>query len=209
MKSLTTRKTLQGLLCGVCLSAAAASQAANTALYFRAAPSTNTMPDGRKVIMWGFAQEGSAASVTGVVQVPGPAIKLGPGGNQNLSIHLRNQLPEPVSIVIPGQIAAPGAPQRNADGRARSFTAEAAPGGSATFAWANLAEGTYLYHSGSHPAVQVQMGLYGALTYAQSANRAYQSVNRNLDGQIQPSSARSTRTSMTPWPTAAMGLREP
>ena len=37
--------------------------------------------------------------------------------------------------------------------------------------------GTYLYHSGSHPAVQVQMGLYGALTKLSSAaNRAYPAV---------------------------------
>ena len=36
--------------------------------------------------------------------------------------------------------------------------------GRTTIPLAAIAPGTYLYHSGTHPAVQVQMGLYGALT---------------------------------------------
>jgi len=48
--------------------------------------------------------------------------------------------------------------------RLRSFTHEAAAGGgTADYIWANIKPGTYLYHSGTHPQVQVQMGLYGAV----------------------------------------------
>jgi FtsP/CotA-like multicopper oxidase with cupredoxin domain len=32
-----------------------------------------------------------------------------------------------------------------------------------TYCWSNLRPGTFVYHSGTHPALQVQMGLYGAL----------------------------------------------
>jgi hypothetical protein len=58
--------------------------------------------------------------------------------------------------------------------RVRSFDAEAAPnGGIQTYTWGptpgnltapEVKPGTYLYQSGTQPQVQVQMGLYGALT---------------------------------------------
>ncbi len=92
--------------------------------------------------------------------------------------------PIPTSIFIPG-LASPSfqagatlpgvcpagvsAPVEVAGGgRIRSFTAEVANVQNAaaavgTYCWSNLKSGTYLYQSGTHPAVQVQMGLYGAL----------------------------------------------
>ena len=81
-----------------------------------------------------------------------------------------------MSIVIPGQAlplalgATAPSVARNPDGRIRSFVHEtpAAVGGVAgpavAYIWPAIEPGTYLYHSGSHPAVQVQMGLYGAAT---------------------------------------------
>jgi FtsP/CotA-like multicopper oxidase with cupredoxin domain len=54
---------------------------------------------------------------------------------------------------------------RNLDGRVVSFTHETpAAGGPVSYTWSNMEPGTYLYHSGTHPAAQVQMGLYGAVT---------------------------------------------
>ena len=47
--------------------------------------------------------------------------------------------------------------------RARSFVAEAAAGGSATYTFTNLRPGTYLIESGTYPAIQGPMGLYGVL----------------------------------------------
>ncbi len=47
----------------------------------------------------------------------------------------------------------------------RSFTHEAlVGGGTADYTWSGVKPGTYLYHSGTHPQVQMQMGLYGAVT---------------------------------------------
>jgi hypothetical protein len=50
-------------------------------------------------------------------------------------------------------------------GQARviSFDAETPPGGMHVYAW-SLSNGSHMYHSGTNPQVQVQMGLYGAAT---------------------------------------------
>src|SRR5207244_1227561 len=50
--------------------------------------------------------------------------------------------------------------------RARSFVAEAPAGGSATYTFTNLRPGTYLIESGTYPAIQGPMGLYGVLVVA-------------------------------------------
>jgi FtsP/CotA-like multicopper oxidase with cupredoxin domain len=53
--------------------------------------------------------------------------------------------------------------------RVRSFSHETAggapgaPGAAATYTWNNLKAGTYLILSGTHPSLQVQMGIYGVL----------------------------------------------
>jgi FtsP/CotA-like multicopper oxidase with cupredoxin domain len=137
------------------------------------------------VPMWGYALCGSGSSAppacAGPVRVPGPALTVAPG--EGLIVHLTNTLPEPTSLVISGQVkqeamlpvwfepAAPdttysgGRPAGNTRARVRSFDREAAAGGgTATYTWTTIRPGTYLYSSGTHPQVQVQMGLYGALT---------------------------------------------
>jgi FtsP/CotA-like multicopper oxidase with cupredoxin domain len=137
------------------------------------------------VPMWGYALCGSGSSApptcAGAVTVPGPALTVPPG--QSLIVHLTNTLPQPTSLVIAGQVkqqamlpvwfepAAPattyssGRPSGNTTARVRSFDKEAAGGGgTATYTWATIKPGTYLYSSGTHPQVQVQMGLYGAMT---------------------------------------------
>ncbi len=126
------------------------------------------------ITMWGFTSDtGSCPAPDSPVSWDvGPQLTdtdLVPGvvGN-DLTINLRNCLSEGVSIVIPGQPAT-FSPQTIVDGSGRTritaFTHEAAAnGGSASYTWNNVKDGTYLYQSGSHPAKQVQMGLYGALT---------------------------------------------
>jgi FtsP/CotA-like multicopper oxidase with cupredoxin domain len=127
---------------------------------------TITMPDtGEVVSMWGFAEDDNndlSDGCGGTPQIPGPRITV-PPGDTSLTIHLANELPEAVSVVIPGQVTTM-TPVRNSDGRVRSFTYETAPGGRQDYSWTNLSTGTFVYHSGTHPAVQVQMGLYGAVT---------------------------------------------
>ena len=142
-------------------------------VYLRAGVTTNTMPGGMEIHMWGFSLESGPGVGLNRITSPGPSISV-PIGDPALNIHVFNQLPEPVSIVVPGLAGTVGDVVRHlADNRVRSFTKEAAPGGSQTYSFANVAAGTYLYHSGSHPAVQVQMGLVGALTKLQAAGTAY------------------------------------
>jgi FtsP/CotA-like multicopper oxidase with cupredoxin domain len=132
-----------------------------------------TMPDGVSVTIWGYVQDsaGFGSGCAGEPTLPGPALRVG-AEDPSLTVHLRNLLPEPTSIVIPGQTAAMTpvwtdgtvGPRTSAAQRVRSFTHEAAAnGGEATYAWGEIRPGTYLYHSGTHPQVQVQMGLYGAV----------------------------------------------
>lgn len=125
------------------------------------------------VPMWGF---GLLADPD--VSVPGPALGV-TGPDTSLTINLTNNLPDPVSIVIPGQPAVLN-PVWFTDGqgrsRVRSFTGEILPGATGSYTWTNLKPGTFIYQSGSHPAVQVQMGLYGGLKVDSAAGLAYPGV---------------------------------
>lgn len=140
-----------------------------------------------------------------------PALTANEG--DTLLIHLRNNLPvagtpvyvpppavvapavytEPVSAVIPGQ---PGsfAPTWT-DGttgarvastqRVRSFTRETAQQTSADYTFGPLKAGTYMLQSGTHPAVQVQMGLYGTVTVLPATvGRAYADPSTAFDNQV-------------------------
>ncbi len=65
-------------------------------------------------------------------------------------------------------VSVSGSAPVSVSGRVRSFTSEVANNTTAalavgTYCWTGLKPGTYLYQSGTHPALQVQMGLYGAL----------------------------------------------
>jgi FtsP/CotA-like multicopper oxidase with cupredoxin domain len=125
------------------------------------------MPDGQMVVMWGFAVDSAFEAKDGQIMVPGPMLTV-PADQTSLTIYLDNDLPEPVSVFIPSQIAT-NVPVKFTDDkgreRIRSFTHETEPNNAAPvmYTWNNLRPGTYLYHSGSHVAVQVQMGLYGCL----------------------------------------------
>ncbi|MDE2047007.1 MAG: hypothetical protein KGJ44_01220 [Betaproteobacteria bacterium] len=73
-------------------------------------------------------------------------------------------LPTPQAPTAGGQISVSNPPAAidNTACRMRSFVGETDPGQSRTYTFA-VKPGTYLYQSGTHPQVQVQMGLYGAL----------------------------------------------
>ncbi len=157
-------------------------------MFLVAQPFTQMMPDGTEVPMWGYASATDAScpstTVTSGPSAPGPEITVN-HNDSDLSITLCNELDEPVSVVIPGQampkdtaggtMHAPvlwGAGKFS--GRVRSFTAEAAAGnGSQTYVWEDVKPGTYLYHSGTHQQVQMQMGLFGAVKKDDSPGKAY------------------------------------
>jgi FtsP/CotA-like multicopper oxidase with cupredoxin domain len=173
-------------LCGV-----VASLEASAAEYFiQVQPLSRTMPDGQVVTMWGYAldEDHDFSTLDSPVTVPGPRLEV-PAGDTTLTVHLYNGLTVPTSLVLPGQVTAMsptwvdgGAvyvgqrPAGNVTARVRSLTHETAPGTAGVYSWTGLKPGTWLYQSGTHSAVQVQMGLYGAMVKAAGASEAYPGV---------------------------------
>lgn len=169
---------------GVALTAllTAANQAGAASFDLCTGTTTKTMPDNTVITMWGFGEDTTGTGVCNAT-VPGPQLTV-PAGDNMLTINLRNTLSDPVSIVISGQAlpednAGPKKPVTFTDGQSRlrvhSFTHETTTTG--VYIWNNLKPGTYLYSSGTHPAVQVQMGLYGAVTHDAATGEAYAGIS--------------------------------
>jgi hypothetical protein len=169
LKATLTTATL--VSAGVLLTAGS-SPAATVDVYLRAESSTKTLPGGATVPMWGFVC--ASGSNPNCVPSTSGAPRINAAAGDDLTIHLTNTLPTPVSIVIPGQ-AGGGDPTWTMDAqspprrRVHSLTSETAagttatPGGPEMYTWTSLRPGTYLFHSGTQPSIQVPMGLYGAL----------------------------------------------
>jgi FtsP/CotA-like multicopper oxidase with cupredoxin domain len=180
------KQTFRQLALALAVAAATASPSFAATYGLSAGTATITVA-GQSVPVWGFACTSTTVAATcpslGTVTVPGPVLVVPPG--EDLIINLTNNLPEAVSVIIPGQAlpAVTGGIAQGAitdtQGRQRltSFTAQAAAsGGTATFTWISPNPGSYLYQSGSHVTQQVQMGLYGALTKDAAAGQAYPGV---------------------------------
>ena len=112
-------------------------------------------PDGNSVFMWSYAN--GDAPDNGAFQSPGPVLCANQG--ETVVVTLANALPQATSVVFPGQDAAVTA----TGGAPGLLTQEAAPGGTVSYSFTAGSPGTYLYESGSDPAKQIEMGLYGAL----------------------------------------------
>lgn len=107
--------------------------------------------DGGSYLMWGYAQDPNE------MQYPGPTLIV--AEDVAVTVNLTNTLSVPVSIVFPGQtgVTASG-------GSPGLLTQEADPnGGTVSYTFTPAEPGTYLYHSGTSPELQVEMGLVGAL----------------------------------------------
>jgi FtsP/CotA-like multicopper oxidase with cupredoxin domain len=112
--------------------------------------------DGNSVHAWGY---GTGAAM----QYPGPTLIVNEG--DTVTVTLTNALPVPTSIVFPGQGGV------TATGGAEGLLArEAPPGGTVTYSFKASRPGTYLYQSGTRPALQVEMGLFGALIVRPGVN---------------------------------------
>ncbi|MDD2700778.1 MAG: multicopper oxidase family protein [Sideroxydans sp.] len=129
--------------------------------------------DGASIYSWGYANG------NGNMQYPGPTLIVNQG--DTVTVNLSNQLPVPVSIVFPGQqgVVASG-------GSAGIMTREvAASNGSVSYTFVASQPGTYLYHSGTQPALQVEMGLLGTLVVRPSAidplHQAYSHPDTRFD----------------------------
>lgn len=112
-----------------------------------------SVSDGGSIYMWGYSAPNGST-----MQLPGPTLIVPEG--QLITVTLNNDLPNAAgntSIVFPGhEVSFSG----GVDG---DLTQEAAPGGSVTYTFTAGQPGTYQYHSGSQPDLQVEMGLYGTL----------------------------------------------
>lgn len=127
-----------------------------------------TMPDGNIVYMWGFSSGADA------FQHPSPTLCVNEG--DLVTIVLNNTLDEDVSLIFPGQadVMANGQisqPQFAVTGEMLSLAPVAtAGGGTMTYSFVATRPGTYMYKSGTEPAKQIDMGLYGALVVRPASN---------------------------------------
>jgi FtsP/CotA-like multicopper oxidase with cupredoxin domain len=127
-----------------------------------------SIPDGNVVYMWGFSA-GDA-----FFQHPSPVLCVDEGDTVTIVLH--NTLEEDVSIVFPGQenVLANGMPSQpvfNGAGELLSLAPVAtANGGSVTYSFVAENPGTFIYESGTEPAKQINMGLFGALVVRPAMN---------------------------------------
>ncbi len=135
------------------------------------------LPDGNTAFMWGYS------SGFDPFQHPGPVLCVHEGDQVTVIVH--NTLPDPTSVVFPGQDdvhadGVPSQPQVAGSGAMTSLApGAAAEDGSVTYTFTASRPGTYLYESGTDPETQVRMGLFGALIVRPQAgdDRAYDSAD--------------------------------
>jgi FtsP/CotA-like multicopper oxidase with cupredoxin domain len=139
--------------------------------------------DGGSVFFWGYSDNGG--STAGLPQYPGPTLIVNQGDTVN--IQLSNALGEPVSLVFPGQSGVTAScTNGGSDGSCVSgkLTTEAGNDGDVvTYSFIAGQPGTYMYHSGSHMDLQLEMGLLGALIVRPSlgADYAYNHADTRFD----------------------------
>jgi len=143
-----------------------------TSFHFTAKQDYIVTPDGGSITIWGYAN-GSAARA----QYPGPTLIVNEG--DTVTITLDNALVgNNVSIVFPGQSKV-----TTVGGTPGALTQEAVPTGSVTYSFVASKPGTYMYHSGTRPDLQAEMGLLGAIIVRPSlgANYAYDDASTRFD----------------------------
>lgn len=175
-----THKGIKKLILALILVLGAVGVSGAADFYLDARTFTKTMPDGTVVTMWGYAQCTAGFGSCEPPTAPGPTLTV-PSGDSTVNITVRNSLTGPyvesTSIMIPGQQAVMNPVL--IDGRVRSFTTETAVGATRTYTWTAFKAGTYLYQSATHPSVQVQMGLIGAIKKDAAPGQAYSGINYN------------------------------
>ena len=126
-------------------------------------------PDGDSLFVWLYGDG------TNPVQSPGPTLIVTQG--QTVTVNLTNNLPVPTSIVFPGQ-----GQVTSASGTPGLLTREAPPGVTVSYQFTASYPGTYMYHSGTNPDLQVEMGLVGALIVRPAGFNQAQATNRTAYG---------------------------
>ena len=142
---------LLGLLLGSVQAEAAIDGITGTTFNLTASPGYIDTPDGDSLLVWGYGVTG------GQMQYPGPTLIVNQG--DMVTVNLTNDLPQPTSIVFPGQegVLVTG-------GTAGMLTRESSgPADTVSYTFTADRPGTFQYHSGTRPELQVEMGLVGAL----------------------------------------------
>lgn len=129
--------------------------------------------DGNNIYAWGF----SAAASPQTMQFPGSTLIVNQG--DTVTINLSNTLPVKVSMIFPGQsnvIASAGGGGGSTPGLITREANELT--GSVSYTFVATEPGTYMYQSGTLQALQVEMGLVGALIVRPKvANPLHQAYN--------------------------------
>ncbi|MEQ1560284.1 MAG: multicopper oxidase domain-containing protein [Methyloglobulus sp.] len=140
-----------------------------------------TTPDGGSVYVWGYGVGNNSA-----MQYPGPTLIVNQG--DTVTINLTNHLPQYTSIVFPGQEGVTSSCAIAAQCRNGLLAKEVRPNGKVTYSFVAGKPGTYLYHSGTRPDLQSEMGLVGAMivrptgyTGVGANNRAYNHAGSRYD----------------------------
>ena len=151
-----------------------------------AASTISSQPDGAQIYSWGYGCVGvpnmKTFGGTGPsphckdAQLPGPTLIVTEG--ETVSVTLKNELPliaGKTSIVFPGfdvcvgqltgaSALTPGiCTKLPNNGSLGLLVGEASPQKSITYSFFAGRPGTFSYHSGSQPDLQIEMGLYGAI----------------------------------------------
>jgi FtsP/CotA-like multicopper oxidase with cupredoxin domain len=130
-------------------------------------------PEGGRLYFWGYADSG------GSVQYPGPTMIVNQG--DAVTVTLTNQIDTPVSMVFPGQSGVTAQAVSGAVGNGL-LTMEAGPAGAVRYSFVASNPGTYMYHSGTRPDIQIMLGMVGALIVRPAAaNQAYNHPDTRFD----------------------------
>lgn len=162
-KSMVAAFTAVLLLCGSVAAQAAITGISGNAFTFSAKVDHVSTADGGSMLLWGYA---NVTAGDARAQYPGPTLIVNEG--DTIAITLQNELAVSagltpnVSMVFPGQdvtTSCAGAGCNQGD-----LTLEVTPAGDAvTYTFTPTEPGTYTYHSGTNPGLQVEMGLTGAI----------------------------------------------
>lgn len=130
-----------------------------TSFNFTARSGHISTPEGGSILFWGYGNGSQPA------QYPGPTLIIDQG--DTVTITLTNELSMPVSLVFPGHenVTAQGGVQGLITREAMPSDDPATPVDESTVVYTFTASqpGTYHYHSGTRPELQVEMGLVGAI----------------------------------------------
>jgi hypothetical protein len=115
-----------------------------------------TSADGASILVWGLSP-----NATGPSQYPAPTLIFNQGDTITITLH--NQLSVTTSLIFPGHdVAGVGSCGPVAAGPL-DMTCQVAAGATGTYTFPAERAGTFMYHSGTDPALQLEMGLLGAI----------------------------------------------